>query len=191
MIFSKHNVDDIKKYYKNTIVKFKETGDRLWQIIEITYSEVTCVDVDGFVIKIDLEEEYEVDYPMPGRTVYQSGASAYMLVRKPAKQYYRGISASNTGLLYLRSDGQWMNTTLTLEALQQFVDKPAYQDINTFNKETHASIALNKHFSATRAGQILALHKVIGGFDLDTKKYKIPNLFVSELSPLFEGWERV
>jgi len=75
MIFHKSTYADIQKYYPDNIVKFKETGDRLWRICSIMHHEIRCMDADGFEIFLDLNEPYEVDYPLPGRVVYQSGGN--------------------------------------------------------------------------------------------------------------------
>lgn len=191
MIFSKENRDDIIKYYNKAIVKFPETGDRLWCVSDIGYDEITCVDVDGFEIIVDLDAEYEVDYPLPGRVVYQMGKNATMLVRKPAKQYIRGISNSNTMLLFLTSLGDWKQTDVSLKNLQQFVDKPAYQDINTVNWDELQSAALNRHFSVSKFQNIYALTKKIGEFSPQDKKYYVHPMFEQEIGELFKGWTKV
>lgn len=190
MIFHRSCADDIIKYYKGTFVKFKETGDRLWYIHNVNYDEVHCKDVDGFDLYIDLNEEYEVDYALPGRAVYQCGNQAFMLSRKPAKQYQRGISSNNTNLSRLRPDGKWDSVQLTLDRLQQFVDKPAYQDPDVVQWPEMASIALNPVFSVAVGTKILyALRTSIGSVNNNTKEVMLSNsLFKPEVKKLFPTW---
>lgn len=199
MIFHKSTYNDIQKYYSDNIVKFtKETGDRLWHIKSISPSEIRCVDADGFEVFIDLNEEYEVDYPIPGRTVYQHGEYAAMLFRKPAKQYNRGIHPQNTSLSVLRMNGSWQNYPITLQTLQQFVDKPAYQDANSFavsvldGDNYKESIALDKHFSVTSHGALFCLSKHIGQVKWEYKQVApITPLFNSNLKKFFPDWNFV
>ena len=136
-----------------------------------------------------LFRSYEVDYPLPGRVVYQNGANACMLHRIPAKQYNRGIHSQNTALSSLRSDGQWSNIGFSIQKLQQFVDKPAYQDVNLINwKEGYHSWALSKHISITKEGTVFALATCIGSFSPVDKTVVVNKLFKPEISILFPGW---
>lgn len=192
MIFHRNVLSDIHKYYAGTYVKFKETGDRLWYIKHINDYDIMCTDVDGFTIYIDLNEEYEVDFALPGRAVYQSGDSAFMLYRKPAKQYFRGISSSNTQMMRLHRNGQWEAVLLTHERLQQFVDKPSYQDINNVNFNEYQSVALNPVFSVTKNGHVMALRQQVGSCDPLTKMIQVShNIFTPELKALFKDWKFV
>jgi len=193
MIFHKSTYSDIQKYYPDNIVKFKETGDRLWRICSIMHHEVRCMDADGFEIFLDLNEPYEVDYPLPGRVVYQSGGNACMLYRIPAKQYNRGIHSQNTALSVLSSSGSWGNTGFSIQKLQQFVDKPSYQDISLINLEEpgYSSWALSRHVSICRAGAVFVLASCVGSFSFAEKTISANPLFMSELKPLFPGWKFV
>jgi len=193
MIFHKSTYSDIQKYYPDNIVKFKETGDRLWRICHISTSEVRCTDADGFELYLDLNEPYEVDYPLPGRVVYQNGANAAMLYRIPAKQYNRGIHSANTALSVLTAGGSWNNSGFSIQKLQQFVDKPAYQDVSLINWEdtTYSSWALSRHVSICRGGLIYVLSLNVGNFSWESKTLSINPLFKSEMAPLFPGWNMV
>jgi hypothetical protein len=190
MIFHKSTYNDIQKYYPDNIVKFKETGDRLWQIRSISPEEVRCTDTDGFEIYLDLNEPYEVDFTLPGRVVYQNGPHACMLVRAPAKQYNRGIHHQNTMLLMLKSSGEWVSTGFNIQKLQQFVDKPSYQEVSLidFQDSNYASWALSRHFSISRCGYVYALGTRIGHFDVPSKGIIVNNLFKPDLASLFPGW---
>lgn len=191
MIFNSANYHDIIKYYSGTIIKTKETGDRLWRIGHITPKEVELTDCDNFTIYLDLTEDYEVDYPMPGRVVYQNGDSAWMLYRKPAKQYYRGLHTHNTGLLALINN-KWLSCDINIDTLQQFVDKPCYQNLQSLS-EQYESWALNPYFSVSRQGGLFCLNKQIGTVNFQTKTIKLVSfLFKDEVTALMSpDWKFV
>ena len=188
MIFHTTTYQDIQKYYTNNIIKLKESGDRLWYVKAIYPEEVKLVDVDGMELYIDLSHPYEVEFPLPGRAVYQCGPSAYMVARAPAKQYNRGIHKQNTRMYVLSSTGNWAEIPITLERLQQFVDKPCYQDINNLTPG-YSSWALSPVFSVTPTGQVYALMKKIGDLSWEEKKVVVFNAFKPEIKALFTDWK--
>jgi hypothetical protein len=186
MIVHSGNYSDIQKYYLGTVVKLSITGDRLQKICEVHEDEITLVDVDGMEITIDLSEPYEIDYPLPTRAVYQMGKSAVMLARRPAQQYYRGIHEKNTSLQYLNSTGEWRPMAVTLENLQQFVDKPCYHNIEFgFDWEPYQSYALDNVFSVSKSLNIFALASPIAQMNPNTKSVLCTPLFRTELQQLF------
>jgi hypothetical protein len=191
MIFHKDTYKDIVRYYDQTFIKLAESGDRLWRVRHINTEEVELVDVDGFSVWLDLNDEYEVDYPLPGRAVYQCGEHAFFLCRKPAKQYYRGICSSNTSLSYLRSNDSWAPADVTLPRLQQFVDKPCYQNLDNLSPG-YQSWALNPVFSVTNKGSLYALHKKVGHIDFVNKAVNMESILKPEFKSLMPtGWEFV
>lgn len=190
MIFHKSNYEDIKRYYANTIIKLPEiSGDRLWQIVSMTPDEVRLHDVDGMEVYIDLNDEYEVDYPLPGRVVYQCKDRAAILLRRPAKQYYRGLHKENTTLSYYTVDGSIVGYSWSIDTLQMFVDKPAYQDPHTIVLSEGISWALNKHMAVTRSGQVMVLGAYVAHVDWSTKEISIiKRLFKPEVKDAFPGF---
>ena len=194
MIFHRSHYDDICRYYKNTIIKLPQlSGDRLWQIVSITMDEIKLVDVDGMEIYIDLDEEYEVEYPLPGRVVYQmNGGYAGLLARKPAKQYFRGLHKDNTTLSVFSETGEIVPGSWNIIRLQEFVDKPCYQDVNTINLSEGYSWALNPHMVVARNGMVRILSAKIAVVNFEEKTihcYK--PLFKPELVAAFPGWSFV
>ncbi len=191
MIFHRSNYEDIKRYYANTIIKLPAvSGDRLWQIVSINPDEVKLMDVDGMEIYIDLNEEYEVEYPLPGRTVYQTtDGRAALLHRRPAKQYYRGLHKENTSLSYYTSSGDLGGLAWNLHTLQEFVDKPCYQDPNQINLEEGSSWALNPHMVVTSAGRVMVLTSCVAVADIKAKSIlMVKSLFKPEVKAAFPGW---
>jgi hypothetical protein len=192
MIFHRSNYEDIKRYYANTIIKLPQlSDDRLWQIVSITMDEVKLVDVDGMEIYIDLNEEFEVEYPLPGRTVYQMpDGRAGMLHRKPAKQYYRGLHKDNTALSCYLGDGSLTGLVWNLHTLQEFVDKPCYQSANMLDPSEGTSWALNKHMAVTDVGRIMVLNLTVGIANFEEKTIKvIKPLFNQEIKEAFPFWK--
>jgi hypothetical protein len=190
MIFHRSNYDDIKRYYANTIIKLPEiSGDRLWQIVSMTPDEIKLHDVDGTEVYIDLNDEYEVDYPLPGRVVYQCADRACILLRRPAKQYYRGLHKENTTLSYYNADGAFSGYQWSIETLQMFVDKPAYQDPHTIVLSEGMSWALNKHMAVCRSGAVMVLGTYVAQVDWPNKTIVMAKrLFKSEVKEAFPGF---
>ncbi len=195
MIFHRTNYEDIRRYYQSTIIKLPNvSGDRLWQIVSINPDEVKLIDVDGMEIYIDLNEEYEVEYPLPGRVVYQtSGGRAALLHRKPAKQYYRGLHKDNTSLSAYLSDGSLTNMSWGLSTLQEFVDKPCYQDPNSIVIGEADSWAITPYMALSSAGRIVVLNQIVALVsNFETKEIvMVKSLFKPEIVRAFPGWKVV
>ena len=190
MIFHRDNYEDIRKYYNHTIIKLPElSGDRLWQILSITPDEIKLQDVDGMEIYMDLNDPYTVEYPLPSRTVYQYQDRAALLTRKPAKQYYRGLHKDNTALSFYRQDGSLSSMVWDISTLQQFVDKPAYQDVHTINLEEGYSWALSRHMAVARSGNVMVLNQCVGIVNFADKTVLLQRpLFTQEVKQVFPGY---
>ncbi len=191
MIFHRSNYDDIKRYYSNTIIKLPAvSGDRLWQIVSINMDEVKLVDVDGMEIYIDLNEEYEVEYPLPGRVVYQTvDGFAALLHRRPAKQYYRGLHKENTSLSCYTANGDLGGLAWNIHTLQQFVDKPCYQDPNLIVPGEASSWALNPYMAISNNGKIMVLTTCVAIAQFKSKEIMVvKELFKHEIKEVFPGW---
>lgn len=187
MIFHSKNWQDIRRYFAHTYVKFKETGDRIWFIKSVTSEEVRAVDVDGFEVCIDLSEEYEIDYALPTRAVYQNGPDAHLLIRFPYKQYFRGIHELNTKVFKLNQNGAWKAVPLCFENIQQYVEKPSYQK-DSYKINKYNSWALNPDISLSSQGHIFCGVVQIGYLPMSgsaLKKGKACLLFKEELKDLF------
>jgi len=90
----------------------------------------------------------------------------------------------------MRGDGTWANYGLSIQKLQQFVDKPAYQDVSLIDWDSdYHSWALNKYVSVCKLGLIYILHTCVGSFNHVDKTVDIIPLFKPEIKPLFPGWE--
>lgn len=151
MIFVASVWDDINRYYKNTYVKFKETGERLFYIRKVDQYAVTGQDEDGTEFELCLSDEhpYEVDYILPNKSFFQAQKRAVMLQRIPAKQYQRGISAQNTQLCSINKAGGLAKHDIGFDLLKLFVNKQTYTNFTDAvrNKERNISTVLSSRMA--------------------------------------------
>lgn len=120
---------DIQKYYLNTFLKFKETGDLLLYLTGVDNHAITGQVEDGRDFKLYLSETdpYEVDYILPHKSFFQFGEKAVMLQRIPARQYFRGISPENTAVVFkVPGQGELSKLNLGFEVLKAFVQKQKF-----------------------------------------------------------------
>lgn len=188
MIFSAANTTDIERYYYNTLIKLPQTGQRLWRVTAVQRHQVQLVDLDGFELYIPLDQEYEVSYVLPGRAVFQRGSGACMVFRKPAKQYQRGCSPNNTAMSMLTGTG-WKDCAWGTGEMQQFVDKPCYQDPNNLDPAC-TSWAITPLISVRREDwQVYILKKPVAKLDVSNKRLYVQRpIFTPELMAAFPGW---
>jgi hypothetical protein len=129
MKFVPSNREDISRYFKNTFIKFKEFGDKLFLIQTIT-SDVISGTVsdppDEFKLFLDEKEPYEVDYVLPHKSFFQYGNHAVLLERIPARQYFRGCCGNNTQATYVSGAGAVKKHAINFELLNAFVQKQAF-----------------------------------------------------------------
>ena len=128
MQFSSENYQDISKYYNNTFIKIKETGDLLYLINHVSRTDVRGVCETGaeFIIYLDNDNPYEIDYVLPHKSYFQFGKDAHMLYRQPAKQYQRGLNGQNTNIVRLSKDGKFEPVKLEFALLKAFVSKQPF-----------------------------------------------------------------
>jgi hypothetical protein len=151
VIFNSSNHEDIHRYYRNTFVKFKETGDTLYYIRSVNSEVVRGTDATGTEFELWLSDEhpYEVDYILPHKSFFQYKKRACLLVRVPAKQYQRGLSSSNTRVNALSKTGSVQAVELGFDVLTEFVNKQAFASLHkaVLNKAKEASITLSPRFA--------------------------------------------
>ena len=151
MIFNSSNHEDIHRYYRNTFVKFKETGDTLYYIRSVNSEVVRGTDASGTEFELWLSDEhpYEVDYILPNKSYFQFKKRACLLVRVPAKQYQRGLSSSNTRVNSLSKTGSIAQLELGFDILTEFVNKQAFPSLAKaiLNKSKDNSTVLSPRFA--------------------------------------------
>lgn len=189
MLFVPSARDDISRYYKNTYVKFHETGDRLFYIKGVNTEKVFGIDEDGndFILYLAADKPYEVDYILPRKSYFQYENRALILLRIPAKQYQRGVSEANTKLLKLMGRGSFTTSSINFDTLKAFVGKQQFPSFTEAMKTIgEGSIALSPRFAfacKTRGLYLDQLH--IGSVARRGKMVRLFSpLFVKEVSEL-------
>ena len=149
MLFIPEAAEDITRYYKNTFVKFKETGDTLFYIKHVKDSVVHGVSQDGTPFELYLSNAYpyEVDYVLPRKSYFQYGSHACLLQRVPAKQYQRGISQNNVSLNALRANGGQADFGLDFSILMAFVSKQVFVNLDMAVNSINTSVVLAPRFA--------------------------------------------
>jgi hypothetical protein len=193
MLFSSDNYEDIHRYYRNTFVKFKEMGDRLFYIRDVGHDLVRGTDEDGteFELYLNHDNPYEVDYVLPNKSYFQFAKRACLLQRIPAKQYRRGICSENVRLVALSRTGGLSTVELNFESLKAFVTKQAFPSIKTIllQKSKPLSVALSQRFAfVPETGHIYADQTAVAIVDKKEKKITILKpIFRKEIEVLVEG----
>lgn len=127
MLLSSGNVEDIRRYYVGTIVKFKETGDMLYQLTTANNFYVEGLSQNGDILKLYLDEQhpYEMEYVLPHKSYFQVNKCAAQLYRIPAKQYQRGIGTDNTEIRVIQR-GDFSKLPILFDTLIHFVNKQKF-----------------------------------------------------------------
>jgi len=176
MKISSENYEDIKRYYYRTFIKLKETEDIIWLVKDLNPAQVKLVDVHENEVFIDLSEEYEIEYAIPARTVFQRGSAAFCLVRNPAKQYMRGLSKENT--MFMRLAGrQFTPMSFDINAVQDFVNKPVYNKLLDVRDDEYDSVALSPNLSISSEGHMFAGLSRVGKISWAKKELHCDPLF--------------
>ena len=195
MIFNSTNHDDINRYYRNTFVKFKETGDALYYIRSVNSEVVRGTDQHGTEFELWLSDEhpYEVDYILPNKSFFQNKKRACMLSRIPAKQYQRGLSTNNTRIVCMNRSGGSQNMDLSFDVLSEFVNKQAFPSLAKaiLNKAKDHSIVLSPRFAyVPDIRSIYADHTIVAEVNVDEKRIFVKHpIFRPEIEELADGSE--
>lgn len=134
MQFKSSNFEDIRKYYQGTYIKLKEYGDTLFRIDSVSSNCVSGMVEDGreFLLYMNDDHPYEIDYVLPHKSFFQYGKDACLLYRIPARQYMRGLSPQNTDVAKFSPDGVLKTGgELDFEVLKAFVSKQPFFSLST------------------------------------------------------------
>jgi len=193
MQFNTYNFEDISRYYRNTYVKFKETGDTLFYIRDVRPDVVRGTDEDGTEFELYLNDDhpYEVDYVLPNKSYFQYAKRACMLQRIPAKQYRRGICSENVRISSLTKTGGVGNIEVGFDALKAFVSKQAFPNISTvlLQKSKPISVALSPRFAfIPDLGYIFCDQLAVATVDKKAKTVVVlKDVFLPEITKLLEN----
>ncbi len=193
MEFKPSNAGDIERYYRSTYVKFAECGDKLFRIEKVTKEAVYGVDEDEreFVLYLHEDAPYTVDFTLPHKSYFQLDKTAMQLVRKPARQYQRGISESNTYLQLLNSEGGVSPKSPTFKSLKAYVNKqlfPSFQEAMT-NKAKHNSTCLSPRIAIAHMEKRIFIDNVCVATALPKEKQIVVHsaIFTPEIEEIIQG----
>lgn len=191
MFANQSNADDVKKYYHQTWVKFpKLSGDTLWWIDRVSHEFLEVLSDKGEEALIDLKRGQEMDYVIPKKTVYQFGNKAAYLSRIPARQWKKGMCEKNTKYQTLSST-KWDNHTFDIGIIAAFVNKPAYLDFYSVQKQwqcsdfTMMSVALTPRISCNNTGSVFIDDTLVGKYDLTKDLLTTREIYKENLQPIF------
>lgn len=186
MIFNRQNTKDIDRYYSGCYVKFKETGDRMFRILDVTHDYVRAQDSTGFDVWIDLNEDYNVQYVIPGRKIFQMKEYAAMLYRKPNRQFFRGMHQDNTGFAILNAAGEFKECPLDFAVVESFVNKGNYVPIHEILQNAHCtSWAVNDQIAIAREGVLKFGNAAIGKVSIKHKEIWVQKVFKLDMIDMF------
>lgn len=187
MFVNKSNYDDIVKYYLKTFVQFKEEGEKIFFIKQVSHNEIICEDSKKEEVAICLETGYTIDYVIPKKTVYQYGEHALFLSRIPARMWRKGMDQKNTSFSLLHESGLWVNCPFSIATIEGFVNKPSYftfqEALNNFSKGEHLqSAALTPRISMSRKGGVFIDTVLVGKYDFTKDLLSYKKIFKPELA---------
>ena len=182
MFFTPENREDINKYYRNSFLKFKETGDTLYYITNVDANMVSGQVENGRDFKLYLakEEPYEVDYVLPHKSFFQYGDNAVMLQRIPAKQYHRGLTPDNTMVSFRGVGGAVSNLPIDFIILGAFVKKQKFFSLGEAMKKDLTSCVLSPRMMYVKQTKNIYIDFTpVATVEVKTKK-------ITMLAPIFE-----
>ena len=189
MKISSDNWEDVNKYFNGTYVKFREEGELVYKIIKVNSEELIAQDMNGNKVKVDLSKEYDLDYILPKKTVYQQGEFAYILTRIPKRMWSKGVCDQNTAIMRLYM-GEWGGIPVSIDNFVSFVGKNTFYtfDAAVSNFKGGGSLqsaALSNRVSMDRSGSIYVDTVRIGTYHYEQKNLMLKKAFISAISHLF------
>ena len=196
MLVNQSNWEDVKKYYEKTYVKFPAlTSEQLWFIDRVTPEYIEVRSTNGDEAAIDLKKDYELDFVIPKKTVYQYGDQAVMLQRIPARQWKKGMCKNNTAFKMLGENG-WVQGPFDPQIIEGFINKPSYFPIYTAINRLQIkedaqpdliSAAITPRITINRRGNIFVDEVVVAKYqDLKSgPQLTVKNIFAPDLVPHF------
>lgn len=192
MFLNANNYEDGEKYFGQTYVKIKEYGDTICLVEKVTpeaiwltdeYDQKVCVELDGATTG---KPGYNLEFILPKKTWFQSGATALFLTRIPARMWKKGISKNNTSVHCLKL-GSFVGVSLSFQTLHAYVNKPFYATVEDMYENDWSSVALSPRFALSKGGDLFLDMTKIGIYDKATNTLIVKKLFVPDVTPLFNS----
>ena len=183
MLFTSSAWQDIDKYYQGTYTKFKEFGDKLFRITQVSPHKVVGIDQDEVEFDLFLSDDhpYEVDYVLPNRAVFQYRDRAFLMQRVPARQYKRGLCDGNVRIINVDTGEVF---PIGFAILKSYVTKQQYFTFSEALKRKGKlkSYALNSRMSLSVPSFSLRIDTTkIGHYSTDSKKLYVNSLFIADV----------
>ena len=124
MKWTPQNTEDIKRYYKDSILRFD--GNKILKLTAVDTEELTLIDKNGNEEFIYLNEDYPFEFNtnLPHKSIFAYKKTVAYLYRIPARQYKRGICGDNCKfLVYELGSLSWKGTIDTWGLVEAYTDK--------------------------------------------------------------------
>lgn len=204
----KENVDDAHRYYNNTYVKDPEllgNNDYHKAIIPfnngLAFKNIVTGETKHFKLysyptdkSLVDKAEYKpviLNYVMPLQTMWQSPVGAYLLIRKPAKQYMRGISSSNSIMAVLKSN-KLFNWTEKISSYEEFLasfsNKSSFANLDSVMDRRFEleSYCLDPFFAINQSGDLYYFDNLVGKINFSNETCSVHNLFRPAVNRMLE-----
>lgn len=188
MEVSQQNWHDVEKYFYDTYVKFKETGDTIYRINGVNSEYITAVSLNGEEVGIDLKNPYNIDFILPKKASFNMGTTAYHIARIPARQWKKGISKQNTMFSQYNEKQTWQGVAWNHAMLEGYVNKPSYvlpQDLKTHFQNGHIACAISPRIVVASNGNIFVDTVVVGKWSFEKELITTRQLFEIEMKTFF------
>lgn len=186
MLFMQSNRDDIQRYYRNTYVKFKETGDELFLLKDVFDTMVVGKNKNGDILELHLSDEhpFDVSYVLPKKSFFQNGKHALLLFRIPAKQFQRGIADNNTCIIaFDNTHPSPQQIGISFELLETYVNKPKFYGLDEAIASNNVSSVLSPRMAYHRESSSILVDTHVVAHVVD-RTIKVNPLFLPEMNAL-------
>lgn len=187
MEVSQNNWLDVEKYFYDTYVKFKETGDTIYRITGVNSEYITAVSLNGDEVGIDLKNPYKIDFLLPKKASFNMGNTAFHICRIPARQWKKGISKQNTSFTKYTNNG-WQVCGWDHAMLEGYVNKPSYAKVENLQElfnQGYAAAAITPRIVVASNGNIFVDTVVVGKWAFDKALITTRQLFEIEMKTNF------
>lgn len=117
--FTSKNSADFKQRYEDTFGFFTRPGTndkRIVKFLEVNEELVSFVDQKGISYTVYPDSDVEFTFLSPVKKLFAVDDLVFLIQRRPARQYQRGISENNTQIINLLTFGNSQPTFGRLEA---------------------------------------------------------------------------
>jgi hypothetical protein len=193
------NHTDVYRYYHQTVIRDDKVPDQFVKV-HVETSRVAFYNANGDrVVQQQLSDNpmsgpaVVLDYVMPGKSIYTVDNGVYVLIRKPAKQYYRGIHELNSELWYNKGTG-WFEKPVTHPHLQALLSDYRGTTLSKIaetlkNKDNKfGAAALSPTISVDKAGQLFCYTTPVGLVSFNKRTINVNPLFRAWVTPIADNF---